>query len=269
MSLVTLIPFALGLVSGALLGLTGAGGAIIAVPLLVFGLGLPMLDAAPVALLATAIGAATGALLGFRERILRYKAAVVMASFGLMFAPLGLWTATQLPNQPLLIIFSLVLFYVSISMYRRASEVTKGGYEENAGPPCLLDETRGKLTWTLPCFRAMIGAGALTGFLSGLLGVGGGFIIVPALKKFTNLPMRSITTTSMGVIAIVSLGSIASATVEGTMTWDIGVPFAAGAFAGMLVGRSCGVRLNQLLLQQLFAVFAFVVACAMLIKAIF
>jgi len=154
-------------------------------------------------------------------------------------------------------------------MYRRASEVTKGGYEENAGPPCLLDETRGKLTWTLPCFRAMIGAGALTGFLSGLLGVGGGFIIVPALKKFTNLPMRSITTTSMGVIAIVSLGSIASATVEGTMTWDIGVPFAAGAFAGMLVGRSCGVRLNQLLLQQLFAVFAFVVACAMLIKAIF
>lgn len=263
-----LIPVALGLFSGTLLGLTGAGGAIIAVPVLVFGLGLPMVDAAPIALLATATGAVTGALLGFRKGILRYKAAAVMAISGLLVSPLGLWAAAQLPNRPLLIIFSLVLFYVSITMYLRARCRSTIAIGEETGPPCLLDETRGKLTWTLPCFRAMLGAGAIAGFLSGLLGVGGGFVIVPALRKVTNLPMHSITTTSLGVIALVSVGSVAGATLEGTMTWNVGLPFAGGAFTGMLLGRAWGHRLDHAILQKMFAGLAFIVAGAMLIKAI-
>lgn len=269
MTMSSLIPFALGLFAGGVLGLTGAGGAIIAVPLLVFGLGLQMVDAAPVALLATAIGAATGALLGFRDRILRYKAAMVMAIAGLLLTPLGLWAAALIPNRPLLALFSLILFYVSITMYLRASSAVTSEYEVEEGPPCLLDETRGKLTWTLPCFRAMLVAGAISGFLSGLLGVGGGFVIVPALRKFTNLPMRSITTTSMGVIAIVSIGSVAGATVEGTMSWTLGIPFATGAFAGLLTGRTLSHGLDHAILQRIFAALAFVVACAMLIKAAF
>lgn len=265
MILSTLAPLLLGLLSGSLLGLTGAGGAIVAVPILVFGLGLPMVDAAPIALLATAIGAGTGALLGFRQGILRYKAAFVMSIAGLLMSPLGLWTAGYVPNQPLLVIFSLVLFYVSISMYHRATHVPSAA-EDETGPPCLLDQTRGKLTWTLPCFRAMISAGGIAGFLSGLLGVGGGFVIVPALRKSTDLPMRSITSTSMGVIAVVSIGSVLGATVEGTMNWHVGIPFAFGAFFGMLVGRSVGHRLDHHVLQRIFAVFAFIIACAMLIK---
>jgi uncharacterized protein len=267
MKMISLIPFVLGLLAGGVLGLTGAGGAIIAVPLLIFGLGLPMVDAAPIALLATAIGASTGALLGFREHILRYKAAMVMATSGLLLSPLGLWAAARLPDRPLLALFSLILFYVSITMYLRARSGLTTECDESTGPPCLLDETRGKLTWTLSCFRAMLTAGALSGFLSGLLGVGGGFIIVPALRKFTNLPMRSITTTSMGVIAIVSMGSVAGATLEGTMSWALGIPFASGAFAGMLTGRIMASRLDHAMLQRIFAVLAFVVACAMLTKA--
>ena len=268
MTLAMLAPLLLGILSGTLLGLTGAGGAIIAVPLLIFGLGLPMLTAAPVALLATAIGAGTGALLGLRRGILRYKAAMVMSACGLLLSPLGLWAARYLPNQPLMLLFALVLFYVSITMYLRAKQAPGAVSDSVLGPPCLLDQTRGKLTWSLPCFRAMLAAGGIAGLLSGLLGVGGGFVIVPALKKVTDLPMRSIVATSMGVIAIVSIGSVLGATLEGTLHWAIGVPFATGAFGGMLLGRFISHRLDHHVLQRIFAVFAFLVACAMLLKAL-
>lgn len=132
----------------------------------------------------------------------------------------------------------------------------------------MLHETRGKLIWTLPCFRAMLMAGGLAGFLSGLLGVGGGFVIVPALKRVTNLPAKAIVATSLGVITLVSLGGVVTATMVGRMDWLVGIPFALGALAGMLVGRQVAHHLSGPRLQQSFAVFAGFVAAVMLAKAL-
>ena len=259
----------LGLAVGAILALTGAGGAIIAVPLLVFGLGLPIAVASPIALLAVAFAAFVGALIGFRGGILRYKAAMVMSIFGLCLSPLGLWAASKIPNGPLIGIFSVVLLYVSLNMYRHARRELQGIQpDESYGPPCMLHEVHGKLVWTLPCFRAMIASGAMAGFLSGLLGVGGGFVIVPALKKVTNLPARSIIATSLGVITLVSLGGVVGATLSGAMNWSIALPFATGALVGMLGGRSIGERMRGPHLQQAFAVFAFGVSISMMFKAL-
>ena len=92
------------------MGLTGAGGGILSVPLLVFVMHLPVAQAAPISLSAIALAAGVGALLGFKNKILRYKAAGLMAAFGLIFAPLGQWLAGKIPNSPLLIIFSLIIY---------------------------------------------------------------------------------------------------------------------------------------------------------------
>lgn len=263
------IALGLGLAVGSILALTGAGGAILAVPLLVFGLGLGVAEAAPVALLAVALAASIGALMGLRRGIVRYKAAMVMSGFGLCLSPLGIWTAAHMANRPLAVAFSLVLFYVAVNMYRQAHRELRGFQAENhAGTPCQIDETRGKLAWTLPCFRAMVLSGITAGFLSGLLGVGGGFVIVPALRKVTNLPIRSIIATSLAVITLVSLGGVIGSTLAGSMNWAIAIPFAAGAFAGMLGGRAIGEKLRGPRLQQAFSVFAFAVAASMLIKAL-
>lgn len=262
------VALSLGLAVGAILALTGAGGAIIAVPLLVFGLGLPIAEASPVALLAVAFAAFVGALMGLRNGILRYKAAMVMSICGLCLSPIGLWTASKIPNGPLVGIFSILLLYVSINMYCQARRELQGVQtDESYGPPCMLHETHGKLIWTLPCFRAMMASGAIAGFLSGLLGVGGGFVIVPALKKVTNLPARSIIATSLGVITLVSLGGVAGATLSGAMNWSIALPFATGALVGMLSGRSIGEKLKGPHLQQAFAIFAFGVSISMMFKA--
>jgi len=263
------VPAFLGLVVGFLLALTGAGGAIISVPLLVFGVGLSLADAAPVALLAVCMSAAVGAILGFRSGVLRYKAAMVMSVSGLILSPLGIWSATQVPNRPLSVIFALVLAYVSVNMFTKAQQALSGKAPDNAvGPPCMLDEMRGKLTWTLPCFRSMVIAGGLAGFLSGLLGVGGGFVIVPALKRVTNLPARAIVATSLGVISLVSMGGAMTAAFVGRMPWDVALPFAFGALMGMLLGRQFAQRLSGPRLQQAFAVFAGGVAIVMIAKAL-
>jgi uncharacterized membrane protein YfcA len=86
----------LGLFVGLTLGLTGAGGAIIAVPLLIFALNWDVARSAPVALVAVAASAALGTVLGLRQGCVRYRAAVVMAATGAVMAPLGLFMARRL-----------------------------------------------------------------------------------------------------------------------------------------------------------------------------
>lgn len=262
------LALSLGLAVGLTLALTGAGGAILGVPLLVFGLGIPVSEASPIALLAVAIAAGFGAALGFRAGILRYKAALVMSAFGLLLSPIGLWVAQQIPNQPLLILFAVILIYVSITMFRQAQRELNGSAgNENQNQPCLLDQTRGKLIWTLPCFRAMVAAGSTAGFLSGLLGVGGGFVIVPVLKKTTNLPIKSIVATSLGVITLISLTGVIGSSIIGTMNWSTAIPFALGTLIGMLSGKSIGNQIKGPRLQQGFALVAFCVALGMAYRA--
>ena len=170
MEAVLAVSAALGACVGLILGLTGAGGAIMAVPLLVFGLHLQVAQAAPIALLAVGLAAALGAALGLRAGKVRYRAAGFIAATGIVVSPLGLWAARRLPNAPLAVIFAGVLGWVAWRMWR-------GGQPAAAEapahcPPCLLNADTGRLRWTAPCARALGGTGVAAGFLSGLLGVG-------------------------------------------------------------------------------------------------
>ena len=259
----------LGLVVGFILSLTGAGGAILSVPLLVFSLHLTVAQAAPVGLLAVCVSAGVGALLALRAGILRYRAAGFMALFGLMLSPVGLWLAARVPNRPLTMVFAFVLLYVSVRMLLGAWRESRGIPEAaRKAPPCLLNASIGKLIWTVPCARSLAAAGATAGFFSGLLGVGGGFIIVPSLRRVTDLPVNAIVATSLGVLTLVSSGSVAIAAASGDMLWHIAIPFALGSLCGMLVGRVFARRIPGARIQQVFAVFAFGVSISMFVKAL-
>jgi len=264
---VVLISIALGIFVGVVLGLTGAGGAILSVPLLGFFLHLNVAEAAPIGLLAVSLSAGLGAYLGLRSKIMRYKAAMLIATAGLLFSPVGIWLAHQLPNWPLVLIFCLVLLLVARNMWKQAQREL-AGLDEELGPPCMLDQTIGKLTWTLPCARALAMSGALAGFFSGLLGVGGGFIIVPALRKFTDLPMKSIVATSLGVLTIVSFGGVLFSNLYGSMNWTLAAPFACGSVVGLLIGRQAVKSISGPRVQQSFAIFALMLSVAMMVKLI-
>lgn len=260
----------LGAIVGIVLALTGAGGGMLGVPLLIFGLGLSLPQAAPIALLATGIAAAIGAVMGLRAGIVRYRAALLMAGFGVAFAPVGLWLAPRLPPQPLAFAFAGLLVFVSLRLLLQAVRELRTGQPDPRGEmmPCVLNAERGRLRWTLPCARALAFTGALAGVLAGLLGVGGGFVIVPGLTRYTDLPLPSIVATSLAVTALVSAGSVAVAAGAGVLHWRLGLPFVMGTVLGLFAARAFMGRLAGPRAQQAFALVGLLAAVLMVVDAL-
>ena len=274
LSLFNPVALALGGVVGLILALTGAGGGILAVPLLVFGLHLSIMQAAPVGLIAVGAASALGAVLGLREGLVRYRAAALIGVTGMLLAPLGVNLARVIPNAPLTVAFSLVLAWVALRMFKQARRSTQAGSAEatqtadTAQWPCVINPSEGRLIWTLPCAWALAATGAVSGVLSGLLGVGGGFVIVPSLGRYTNLATRSILATSLAVIALVSVGAVGAAAWQGAVNWAVALPFALGAVIALLLGRLLAARLAGARLQQAFAVTCAGVAVLLLVRGL-
>ena len=165
------------------------------------------------------------------------------------------------------ILFSLILLYVAVRLLTQARNELKGIPEEiRKPPPCLVNPAIGKLQWTLPCARALMFAGSIAGFLSGLLGVGGGFIIVPALKRYTDLPVKSIVATSLGVLAIVTGGGAIFSAVNGSLKIVVAAPFAIAALGGLLIGLLLGKKISGPHTQLIFSIFTLIIAISLLIK---
>lgn len=256
----------LGLVVGLILALTGAGGGILAVPLLVFGAGISVAEAGPIGLLAVGMAAALGALLGLRAGQVRYRAALLIAAAGMLLSPAGLWAARMADDRWLGLLFAITLLYVAARTWRQAA--APAAAQGSNAPVCVRGEQTGRFIWTRPCMRALGLSGALAGFLSGLLGVGGGFVMVPALQRYTDLTIKPAVATSLAVIAIISITGVASSAAQGGVDWSIAAPFAGGALAGMLGGRSLAAKIAGPALQKSFAAVSALVALGMAIKAL-
>jgi uncharacterized membrane protein YfcA len=260
---------ALGLVVGVILALTGAGGGILAVPLLVFGAGLNVAQAGPIGLLAVGMAAALGAVLGLRAGIVRYRAALLIAATGMLLSPAGLWVAHRIDNRWLSALFALVLLYVAFRTWRLAGGAAASPPSLARQHPCVRDAATGRFIWTAPCARALALSGTVAGLMSGLLGVGGGFVMVPALQRYTNLAMQSVVATTLAVIALVSASGVVASAATGGMAWAVALPFSAGALAGMLAGRMVSARLAGPHLQIGFAAVSALVAAGMIGKVLF
>jgi len=261
--------FVLGAVVGLLLGLTGAGGGILAVPLLMFALDLGVARAAPIGLLAVGLAAAMSAALGLRDGIVRYRAAALMGGLALVLAPLGVAAAQRVPNTPLTFAFAAVLALAAWRMWQRARVASRACADEARDLlPCVLDARDGRLVWTRPCAQALALTGVAAGLLSGLLGVGGGFVIVPALTRFTELSARSIVATSLAVIALASVGGVGAAAWHGAIVWPIALPFAVGSVAASLLARTIAGRVAGPRLQQGFALVSAGVAVLLLARGL-
>lgn len=256
----------MGAAVGVVLALTGAGGGILAVPLLVFGLQLQMAQAAPVGLLAVGLAAAVGAMLGLREGIVRYRAALMIGVTGMFVAPLGVRLSHLLPNAPVMGLFAAVLGWVAWRNLRRRPAAASAAPAKR--PVCAMNPQTGRLSWRAPCTAMLALTGAVSGLLSGLLGVGGGFVIVPMLSEISDVPSRGIVATSMAVIALVSVGGVLGAASQGAMDWRIALPFAAGAAAALVAGRRFSARWSGVRLQQAFGLLAAGVAVMMLWRAL-
>ncbi|WP_342029165.1 sulfite exporter TauE/SafE family protein [Azotobacter beijerinckii] len=257
-----------GLGVGLALGLTGGGG-VLAVPALVLGLGLSLGEAVPVSLIAVGLAALLGCLDGLRQGLVRYKAALLMAGCGALCAPLGLWLAGRLPVALLMVLFCLALLFIAARMARQALAGAGGEAAPGVlGRNCMLNPDTGRFRWNPRCFFSLSAIGGLSGLFSGLFGVGGGFLIVPGIRQFSNLAMHAIVVTSLAVIALISASTVAGVLLSGRELVPGAWTFVAAAVVGMLGSRLLAPHLPARYLQLGFAVLAGLSALMLLGKTL-
>lgn len=248
-----------GLGVGLAMGLTGAGGGVLAIPALVIGLNFNPSEAIPISLIAVALSAFIGCIDGFRKGILRYRAACLMAILGILLSPIGIWLSSVLPVPLLMLMFSAVLMFISSKMVMKTLNKTKATVSKDI-KRCNINRTTGRFDWNSRCFKSLSILGGLSGLFSGMLGVGGGFLIVPGVRYLSDLEMHGTIATSLAVIAMITgttaVMGLASGIYQPINAWG----FIGSCVCGMLAGRTLTPYLDARKLTLIFACLAFVVA---------
>jgi uncharacterized protein len=252
------LPIGLGLASGSLvgfsLGLIGGGGSILAVPLMFYLVGVPD---AHVAIGTSAIAVAANAAINLSNHA---RGGTVVWSCALMFAAAGIFGAfcgsilgKMLDGQKLLALFALVMLVIAALMLKTRARV---------GLPAV------KMNWSN--FPALVGLGLGAGSLSGFFGIGGGFLIVPALMLATGMPIMNAVSSSLVAVTAFGMTTAFSYAWSGLVSWDLAGLFVAGGIAGGLLGTRSARHLSERrgALNMVFAAVIVTVALYMLVRNI-
>jgi len=253
----------IGFFLGIIMGLTGAGGGILSVPLIISFTQLTIAEAAPIGLMTVLSASSVSAILGLKHGHLRYRAAILMSIFGIIFSAMGLWVAHQTSNQILSTIFSIILLWSAFNTLR-----SKGDLNQKGTMTCDQNPNTKRFIWTKKCSLFMMLSGSLAGFLSGMLGVGGGFIIVPALRKLSSLSHQSIIATSLTTISIISLFIVLTSNLAlQNINWNIALSCLIGSIAGIVVAKSIHNKLNTDMFNKIFAFLLIAVALLLISRS--
>lgn len=261
LTIVTALEILLALMSGGLigvvLGLVGGGGSILAVPLLVYVVGI---DSTHMAIGTAAAAVAANALASLaghaRAGMVRWPCAIVFAAAGVIGAAIGAEIGKAVDGTRLLMLFGLLMIGVGLSMLRRRRR------EDNPG-------VRLSRTTASALLPRLVPMGSGVGLAAGFFGIGGGFLIVPALIAATAMPFAYAVGTSLVVVTTLSLTSSVSYALSGYVDW----PITALLVAGGVIGAGMGVRLGRwlvgekALLERIFAILVIMVGIYITIGA--
>lgn len=243
-----LLGLALALLIGLSLGLLGGGGSILTVPIFHYVLGYGVKPAIAMSLAVVGVTSAAGALGRLRAGDLNLRAVLTFAPVAMLGTFGGARLALLVPEPAQLILFATTMLTAAVFMWR--------GRSTESGTP-----VRPHL------FLLGLIAGAV-GLLTGLVGVGGGFLIVPALVLLLGVPVKEAVGTSLGVIALNSAAGFAG--YWGTVPMDLPImaAFAAVAIAGVVVGTRLGRSVSPGHLRRGFAVLLVVLGAAILLRSL-
>lgn len=252
----------LGSLVGLSLGLTGGGGSIFAVPLLVYGLGLDFREAVALSLAIVGVTALYGAALQARSGIVLWGPGVMLGVGGIVTAPLGAAIGRRLPDDLSVLMFAGLMAIIGAQMItgRRATVSSEFTCSKNSV---------GQLIFSWSCALKLLVTGAVAGVLSGIFGVGGGFLIVPGLLTVTGIAIESAMGTSLVSIALISLsGFLSNVSSLSPESVPVAVAFLGGALLGMTGGARLKSRLSAKTLRTIFGAMILATAAAVVIATI-
>jgi len=235
---------------GITLGLLGGGGSILAVPILRYVVGFEAKQAIALSLGVVGITSAIGAVRYWRSGLARLPVAIAFGTFSMVASYGGAKLAQFLTGSLQLLIFSVIMLAAAGSMWRERREDTHtDGAPGSYGPMALL---------------LMGGAGLGVGLLTGLVGIGGGFMILPALVVLLRLPMRVAAGTSLMVIAMNAAAGVIGYAGHVEIPWAFLTGFTAAGIGGIIAGTYLAHQIPPRHLRRGFAVLVLVMALFML-----
>ena len=230
---------------GISLGLLGGGGSILTVPLLVYVAGMDAKEAIATSLFVVGVTSAVGAITHARAGRVRPKVAAVFGVAAMAGAYGGGRLAHLVPGNILLIAFAVIMIAAAVAMLRGRRDIG----DESAGP--------------LPVVKIVL-QGAVVGMISGLVGAGGGFLLVPALALLGGLPMPAAVGTSLVVISMQSFAGLAGHLATDPIDWRLAGAVTAAAVLGSILGGLLTSRVDPTALRKAFGWFVLAMAAVVL-----
>ncbi len=247
------------LLVGLVIGALGGGGAIITVPVLVHLLGQSPHEATTSSLVIVGTTALIALVPHFRQGDLRVGQGLAFGLLGTAGSVAGSALSARIPGDLLLLLFAALMVLVGVLMARKALHPSTDVDPDEPTEPMM---TLRPLTCACPRVAKVVVTATLVGLLTGLLGVGGGFVLVPALVLVLSLPMRAAVGTSLLVIAVNSVTAFTTRVTMGSepIDWPLVGTFTAVAVLGSLAGARLATRLPARAQTGAFAALLLVVA---------
>ena len=246
-----LVALAAGACVGVAVGLAGGGGAVLAVPMLVYLLDQSVHAATTESLVIVVAASGAGALGHARHRTVCWRLAATFAAAALPGTVIGTLANRAFAAELLLGAFAVLLLGVSLLTWRQGRGAAVDGADR------------------CPEFdvRVVVLAGFAIGSLTGLFGVGGGFAVVPALVLLLRVPIRRAIATSLVIVTVVSAAGLAEHLVaDADIAWDVALPFAVGAMVTASLGGTIARRIPQQILVRGFAVMLAALAAYLIVS---
>lgn len=243
------LTFTLALIIGVTLGLLGGGGAILAVPVLTYITGLEPVEAIPSSLLIVGVTSSVSLILHALKRRVKWRIGLIFGVAAMVGAFAGGRLGAYVPSAVLMFSFAAVMVAAAVAMLRGRREGADGE-----------DQAR-----ELPIMK-IVATGAAVGLVSGFVGAGGGFLIVPALALLARLPMSSAVATSLLIITMQSASGLAGYALSTPLDWSLALTIAGVAVAGSFVGFWLSNRLPDRGLRKGFGVFVLAVAAIVVVE---
>lgn len=243
---------------GVLSAMFGIGGGIVMVPLIHLVFGQPAAVASGTSLFAILPTSISGMLVRLRDGTIRFPVGIAAGLAGACLSPLGAVAASTLPGFYAMVLTACFILFTAYNMFKRVwrsrpAAVSGGSAQQVPSGPArrrapLESATGAKLYGS----AALIGV--VVGFLSGYLGLGGGFLIVPLLQSLFGFTMKQATGTSLVVVGILAIPSFITHAILGNVVWLLGLLLIVGSIIGTKIGAFIVKRVNDRLLTALFGV---------------
>lgn len=250
-----------GIGVGILSALFGIGGGMVMVPLLHIGFGLPAAFASGTSLFAILPTSLAGVAARLHDGTIRFKVGLIIGVFGACLSPVGAWVSGLVPGMYAMILTGVFILFTAYKMFRRVwvsrpAALAQANAQAKAGTPAA--PARRALVSAdapLPRLVATCGVvGAVVGFLSGYLGLGGGFIVVPVLQGVFGFSMKESSGTSLVSVALFALPAFVAHAVLGHIAWVAGLLLIAGSVVGAKLGAMILKHVNDRMLTGMFGV---------------